>query len=175
MKRLLALLLAGTLCCGMLAGCSNTQKSEPPLPGERPASGEAAAPQGARPEATGPATAQTGDGIVDLTLLSSTMVFAEVYAMKTKPESYVGKTIKMNGLYYAGYNPDLDVYYHFVIVEDATACCAQGLEFRMNGAYTYPGDYPDDQTPVEVTGVWSSYLESGTTFYYIAADELTVL
>lgn len=184
MKRFLAIILVGILCCGMLAGCSDTQNEEPLQSSQRPASGEAVTPSvgavdsaasDAQPEDTTPSAAQAYDGIVDLTQLSSTMVYAEVYNMMMTPEAYIGKTIKMNGLYYASNNPELEIYYHFVIIEDATACCAQGLEFILNGEHTYPDDYPEDETPVEVTGVWGSYEEDGNTYYYIAADDIAVL
>ncbi len=44
------------------------------------------------------APAQSTDGIdVDLTKLSSTMVYSEVYNMMYTPDDYIGKTVKMNG------------------------------------------------------------------------------
>lgn len=36
---------------------------------------------------------------VDLTKLSSTLVYAEVFNMLYSPEDYVGKTVKMNGAF----------------------------------------------------------------------------
>ncbi len=183
MKRLLTIMLAGILCCGTLAGCSGTQKEEPLPSIQSPAALESAQPSDsvveskpdAPPDSAAPSAAQADDGIVDLTQLSSTMVYAEVSNMMMTPEDYIGKTIKMNGLYYASHNPELDIYYHFVIIADATACCSQGLEFLLNGEHTYPDDYPADKTPVEVTGVWGSYEEDGNTYYHIATDEITVL
>ena len=43
-------------------------------------------------------SAQNTDGIdVDLTKLSSTMVYSEVYNMMYTPDDYIGKTVKMKG------------------------------------------------------------------------------
>ena len=43
---------------------------------------------------------QSADGIdVDLTKLSSTMVYSEVYNMLYTPDDYIGQTVKMNGAF----------------------------------------------------------------------------
>lgn len=182
MKKIHTMILIGVLCCGILAGCSGTQSDEGRPPVQSPAPFETVTPSGSatdnKPDAQPgdeSLSAQADSGIVDLTQLSSTMVYAEVYNMMMTPEDYVGRTVKTTGLYYASYNPDLDVYYHFVIIEDATACCVQGLEFILSGEHTYPDDYPADETAVEVSGIWGSYEEEGNTYYYIAADDVTVL
>ena len=107
---------------------------------------------------------------VDLTALSSTMVYAEVNNMMVNPGDYMGKTIKMSGPYYARYYDMTDIYYHYVIVEDATSCCVQGLEFILSGEHCYPDDYPDERDAIEVTGVFKSYDELGKTYYYLAVD-----
>lgn len=112
---------------------------------------------------------------VDLTALSSTMVYAEVYNMTTSPDDYMGKTIKMSGPYYASFYDETDSYYHYVIIEDAAACCQSGLEFIWNGEHNYPNDYPTENTKIEVSGVFGSYEELGQTYYYLAVDEITVL
>lgn len=111
---------------------------------------------------------------VDLTALSSTMVYAEVYNMMTEPESYIGKAIKIRGLYYATYYEPTKQYYHFVVIQDATACCAQGLEFIWL-EHVYPNDFPEDETEIEITGVWESYEEEGQTYYHIMTDAVKVV
>ena len=112
---------------------------------------------------------------IDLTVLSSTMVYAEVYRLMTEPEKYEGKIIKMNGLYYANsYEPT--VYsYHFIVIPDATSCCAQGLEFIWLGEHSYPDDYPEDGTEIEITGKFDGYDDDGNTFYRISTNAIKVL
>ncbi len=104
---------------------------------------------------------------VDLTLMGSDLVYATVYQMMSKPEEYEGKTIRIEGKYYASYYPITDKYYNYCLIADALACCSQGLEFELGGDAVYPGDYPSDQSEVIVTGVFETYTEeAGQTFYY---------
>lgn len=110
--------------------------------------------------------------LVDLTVLSSTMVYAEVYNMMSYPEDYMGKTIKMIGLYYPGYFEETKKTYHFAVISDAAACCSQGIEFMWNGEHKYPDDYPAEGSIIVVTGIFSSYKEGEETYYYVAADEI---
>lgn len=101
---------------------------------------------------------------IDLTSLSSTMVYSEVYYMMVKPEDYVGKTIKMSGLYSAFYDSNYDKYYFACIVQDATACCSQGIEFELTDDYTYPDDYPMDSDLITVVGEFDTYEEDGFSY-----------
>lgn len=104
---------------------------------------------------------------VDLTLMGSDLVYATVYQMMSKPEEYEGKTIRIEGKYYASYYPVTDKYYNYCLIADALACCSQGLEFELGGGAVYPDDYPADQSEVIVTGVFETYTEeAGQTFYY---------
>lgn len=112
---------------------------------------------------------------VDLTVLSSTLVYAEVYNIMVSPEKYIGKTVKMRGSYYASYYEETGKYYHYVIIEDAAACCQQGLEFIWNGEHTYPENYPSDGTEVEVVGTFDTYEELGVSYSYISTDEVQII
>lgn len=104
---------------------------------------------------------------VDLTLMGSDLIYATVYQMMSKPEEYEGKTIRIEGKYYASYYPITDKYYNYCLIADAAACCSQGLEFELGGDAVYPDDYPADQSHVIVTGVFETYTEeAGQTFYY---------
>ena len=111
---------------------------------------------------------------IDLTELSATMVYAEVNSIMTNPDDYIGKTIKMKGPYYTSFFDETNLYYHYVIIEDATACCAQGLEFIWNGEHAYPDDYPNEESRIEVAGVFGSYDELGKTYYYLAVDDVFI-
>ncbi len=104
---------------------------------------------------------------VDLTLMGKDLIYATVYQMMSKPEEYEGKTIRIEGKYYASYYPITDKYYNYCLIADALACCSQGLEFELGGDAVYPDDYPEDQSQVIVTGVFETYTEeAGQTFYY---------
>lgn len=119
-----------------------------------------------------PGASETVD--VDLTLLNSTLVYGEVYNMMYYPEDYMGKTVKARGPYYASLYEETGLYYHFILIEDAAACCQQGLEFIWNG-HTYPDGFPADDTEIEVTGVFGRYEELGETYYYLEVDDVVVV
>ncbi|MBQ7587701.1 MAG: hypothetical protein IJT37_06715 [Lachnospiraceae bacterium] len=106
----------------------------------------------------------TGECDVDLTVLSSTMVYSEVYNMMYYPENYIGKTVKMKGLYAVYHDENTDKFYHACIIQDATACCEQGIEFETTDEYKYPEDYPGQGEEVCVTGIFDTYQEGEYTY-----------
>jgi predicted small lipoprotein YifL len=108
---------------------------------------------------------------IDLTKLSSTMVFSEVYNMMLSPEEYVGKTIKAEGIFQVFQDSDNTNFYALVIA-DATACCQQGLELIWDGDPAYPDDYPKENSEIEITGVYKSYVEEGNTYYYVLVNDV---
>ena len=180
MKRLLCLLLAVcmtlSLCaCGKDVGNDTLSSDEEasasaesiPMPKEQETSEESEQPQA------------SSNGVeVDLTVLSSTMVYSDVYNMLYyDQESYYGKTVKANGIF-AIYQmvvdgvtqPDPVAY--ACIIADATACCAEGMEFVLEGDYTYPDDYPELGTEITVIGEFQSYEENGMTGYHLVNARL---
>lgn len=100
---------------------------------------------------------QATDIDIDLTRLSSTMVYSEVYNMMNSPESYVGKMVRMNGKLAVYKYPERN--YYTCIIKDATACCQQGMEFLWAGNHKYPDDYPNEGDGIIVTGVFDIYYE----------------
>ena len=105
------------------------------------------------------------DGIdVDLTVLSSTMVYSEVYNMMTVPEEYLGRTVKMQGLFAIYCDEATGNLYFACLVQDATACCAQGIEFILSDGRVYPDDYPEAGEEICVVGVFDTYQEGPYTY-----------
>ena len=180
MKRIFCLLLAAcmavSLCaCGKDVGndtlSSDEEASAPtesiPTPKEQETSGESEQPQA------------SADGVeVDLTVLSSTMVYSEVYNMLyNDPAHYLGKTVKARGTFSiyqlvtdGVLQPDPVSY--ACIISDAAACCAEGMEFVLKGDLTYPDDYPELGTEITVIGEFQSYEENGMTWYHLANARL---
>lgn len=109
---------------------------------------------------------------VDLTTMSSTMVYAEVYNIMQNPQEYLGKTIRVKGIYTTSFYEATGLNYQYVLIVDAAACCQQGLEFIWNGDHTYPDDYPTVGTEIDVTGIFGSYTELDITYYYLAVDAI---
>lgn len=160
---LLALTLAG---CGQSQGNAGNSGSENNGNGgdTRTDAGEDSS-EGAEKDAK--AALSSGEADYDLTAMTSEMVYATVYQMMNAPESYVGKTVKMKGTYAASYYEPTEKYYHYCVIQDATACCAQGLEFVWDdGNHAYPEEYPQEDTEIVVEGVFETYTEEGDSYVY---------
>jgi len=108
---------------------------------------------------------------IDLTTMKKTMVYATVNDMMMHPDKYMGKTMKMSGLHDRSYDYQTGKYYHYVVIEDATACCQQGMEFVLPEQYKEE-DYPKLNTKIDVVGVFDSYDEDGVSYFYIEAERV---
>lgn len=106
---------------------------------------------------------------LDLTKLSATMVFSEVYNIMVNPDSCMGKTIRMKGLVAIYHDETKDTDYYSCIVQDATACCAQGIEFKLADNYRFPDDYPPEGSEITVRGRFDVYKE-GEYKYAVLKD-----
>ena len=144
-KTLLTALLLAVLLLTLCACGGGEQASAP-------------APESGAGTASAPAAVD-----VDLTQLSSTMVYSEVYNIMMAPEDYVGKIIRMEGQCVSAYYEPTDATYYSIIIQDATACCAQGIEYVLGGGQAYP----EDGGEATVTGRFESYDEEGTTWYHL--------
>lgn len=155
MKKILCLILA-LLMTVFFAGCGSNTGSKNPNKTE----GE-------------------GNIDIDLTMLSSTMVYSEVYNMMTEPENYIGKTVKMNGpfaIYQAvdeNGQPVPNRIYFACVIADATACCQQGLEFVLSGDFKYPDDYPELGRDITVVGEFQTYIEDQYLYCHLVNAEIT--
>ena len=96
---------------------------------------------------------------LDLTKLSGTVVYSQVYDMLMEPEAYLGQKVKLKGNFSYFQDPDTKQEYFAAVIADATACCAQGIEFVWRGEHSYPRDYPPLDTEITVTGIFDTYNE----------------
>ena len=184
MKRLFCLLLAA---CMMLSLCACGKDSEKAAGNDVSSSDEeSSAPteiiptpnEPETPEGSEPSQPSAGKVDVDLTVLSSTMVYSEVYNMLyNDPAHYLGKTVKAKGTFSiyqlvtdGVLQPDPVSY--ACIISDAAACCAEGMEFVLEGDLTYPDDYPELGTEITVIGEFQPYEENGMTRYHLVNARL---
>ncbi len=107
---------------------------------------------------------------VDLTKLSSTMVYAVVNDMMVRPNEYLGKKVRMSGAMSTYHDDDTGNTYYACIIKDATACCAQGIEFSTTEEYDV-ADYPPDGNDLTVVGRYDLYEENGYQ-YCILQDSI---
>lgn len=171
MKRLLCLLLAALTVFG-LGACGKKSGAETAFPAtasEEPKPLQTLPLETGEREQTAPTADTAESAFVDLTALSSTMVYGEVFAMMSSPEDYVGKTVKMQGifskgqLYAAGSLNDGGTVFACVI-QDAAACCAQGIPFELAGDHSYPQDYPELGDAITVVGTFEIHQQEGMRF-----------
>ena len=144
------------LLCLSLVGCGNSSTA-----GESVGNAGKTAQDAVQTQSSGstrtPETASAETVDVDLTKLGSTMVYSEVYNMMNTPENYMGKRVRMKGAFAVAQGDDK--YYYACLISDATACCAQGIEFVLREERAYPDDYPQEGTEITVTGVFDTYNE----------------
>ena len=96
---------------------------------------------------------------IDLTLLSSTLVYSQVFQMIVSPEDFMGKTIKIHGLCTCYHSELANKDYYSCYVQDAAACCSQGIAFTLNDSYAFPGDYPENNEEITLIGTFGTYQE----------------
>ena len=190
MKQLFCLLLAVCMAVSLCACGKDSEKdAETDIPSSNeeisapaeiiPTPDEQETPNEQQAQEEPEQTQTSADGVdVDLTVLSSTMVYSEVYNMLYyDQESYYGKTVKANGIFAIyqmvvdGVTQPAPVAYACIIA-DATACCAEGMEFVLEGDYTYPDDYPELGAEITVIGEFQPYEENGVTWYHLVNARL---
>ena len=153
MKKLFCLLLAALLLC-TLAACGHEDTAQKP----------------AAEDAEGTSAVD-----IDLTALSGIMVYSEVNSMISFPDNYIGKTVKMQGQFTIYQSTDEngafipDKMFFACMIADATACCAQGLEFALAGEPVYPDDYPELGAEITVAGTFEWYEEDGCRYYRLGS------
>lgn len=101
---------------------------------------------------------------LDLTKLSSTLIYSEVYNMLITPDDYKGKIVKMKGQFNQYTDEQTGKTYNAVIIPDATACCQQGLEFELQNK-TNPNF--EQGTEITVVGTFDTYSEGELLYCHL--------
>ncbi|MBW9212997.1 MULTISPECIES: hypothetical protein [Terrabacteria group] len=85
-------------------------------------------------------TTPKSDVQVDLTQLSSTMVYSEVSQMLMQPEDYIGKSVRIKGMIVHFKDEKTQKTYVSCLIMDALKCCQQGIEFELKENTKLPRD-----------------------------------
>ena len=110
-----------------------------------------------------------GNGVLDMTKMSDTLIYSTIENMKKTPEGYLGMTIRISGSYVKSYFDETANYYHVVTGADSTGCCSWGYEFLLDENKM---SYPADNTKITIQGKIKSYNELGIDYYYIDVEEM---
>lgn len=100
---------------------------------------------------------------LNITDMSTTMVFAQLQNITYNPDSYEGVTLRMRGQFTSVFIPEDDAQYFACYVLDDTGCCTEGFEFTADGL-TYPDDYPEEGEFITVEGVITLYEKDGQLY-----------
>ena len=154
MKKIIAIVLALVLSLSFVACSKNSDKNENST-------------SKTTTENTTKATETTTEAKsvdLDLTALSSTVVYSEVYNMLISPDDYKGKIIKMKGQFNQYTDEETGKIYNAVIIPDATACCQQGLEFQLadKSNPTF-----EQGTEITVKGSFNTYSDGKFIYCYL--------
>lgn len=103
---------------------------------------------------------------IDLSSLSSTMVFAQIFNIVIEPEKYNGKKIRMKGVVSIFNDAERKNSFYACIVKDATACCSQGFDFVLSEEAAL-GGYPVDGKEITLTGTFRELMEGDISHYMI--------
>lgn len=150
MKKIIAIILALVLALSFVACSKNSDKND-----------------NSNSKSTTKATKTTTEAKsvdLDLTQLSSTVVYSEVYNMLITPDDYKGKIIKMKGQFNQYTDDETGKIYNSVIIPDATACCQQGLEFELSDK-TNPNF--EQNTEITVVGTFDTYSDGKFLYCYL--------
>ena len=110
---------------------------------------------------------------IDLSRYSITMAQAELYNMMMEPERYEGKKVRLHGAFDVfEYEEHGAVHQSYAcIIQDATACCAQGMEFVLASG-SYPDDYPRIGEECTITGRYHVEEVDGLSYIRLVDSEL---
>jgi hypothetical protein len=109
---------------------------------------------------------------IDLSRMSSTMVYTMVYKMVTEPEKFVGKTIKMKGIFSSYVDEETNRRFFGCVIKDALACCSQGLAFELAKPRKYPSEYPSEGASITIIGTFEFEKEEDGIGFPIIKDAI---
>ena len=89
---------------------------------------------------------------IDISRMSGTMVYGQVYQMVMYPSKYLGKHIKMKGIFSSYYDEEQERRFYGCVIQDALACCSQGLAFELAKPRKFPKEYPAEGAIITITG-----------------------
>ena len=110
----------------------------------------------------------------DLSNYNFTMISSFFFQMLIEPETYENKTFKIKGKFQSFENEEdpAALPYFSVIMNDATMCCQEGIDFIWEGNHKWPADYPQQDQVITIVGKYIVTETDGFTYNYILASDI---
>lgn len=104
--------------------------------------------------------------------ITEKMFVAQINDIYLNPQNYLGKTIRLEGMFKSTANLSTGDSYRFVY-RNGPGCCGTDTMpgFEVKG----DGNYPEDNAWVRATGVLEEYEENGKPYFQLRLKELKVL
>ncbi len=106
---------------------------------------------------------ETAEISYDLSSLNETIAYSQLINIIKDPEDYLGKGIRLKGIYTANFNPFSKSYNYTVTIQDNTQCCAQGIEFILKDN----ASYPEKGEKITLSGVIDLFKEGKHSYVYL--------
>jgi uncharacterized membrane protein YcgQ (UPF0703/DUF1980 family) len=139
-------------------------------------SGAAAGPPGSPPENAPAASAKEEAPQEKILEIREKMFIAQTNEVYLNAEDYLGRTIKLEGLFK---EEEYENQNHCYVLRYGPGCCGNdgnaGFEVAWEDSGAAPRGYPRIDDWVEALGVLKTYEEDGYSYLYIALSNLRVL
>jgi hypothetical protein len=105
----------------------------------------------------------------DFSVLSKTVVYGLVYDVLVNAENYVGKFLKLRGVYMP-YQEENGETYHLLLVYDENACCEMAVELLPTKGSA--PSFPEANDTIEVSGLVDICNDNGTRFVALRINQV---
>lgn len=165
MKRLIAICIILALL--LLTGCGRDVPDA-----DKPGSNLTAPGEYDRNPAQENAVMLSGSAGIDVDVTEK-MYVAYINEIYVNTEDYIGKTIRIQGMFQAYTDQNTGITYYYVY-RTGPGCC--GNDGAMCGfEFTWDGDIPADNDWIEVVGSLRTYDEDGWTYLTLDAESVAVM
>jgi uncharacterized membrane protein YcgQ (UPF0703/DUF1980 family) len=156
------------ICFFLVSGCGNKE-----APGDR---APAAAPEISVADSPSAAPVKEGSPPEKIVEIREKMFIAQTNEIYLNAEDYLGKTIKLEGLFKW---EEYENRKHCFVLRYGPGCCGYDGNAGFEVAWEGPGkrlpEYPLPDDWVEAAGVLKAYEKDGYSYLYIALSSLRVL
>ena len=166
--RLLAVLLLTCLLCA----CTKPAPSSQPPAFSEPDPSQPANADGSNPQNIKVQKAPKLEKITGVVEIKEKMFIAQTNDVYLNPGEYMGKTIKLEGLFKREHYMNEE---HCFVLRYGPGCCGNDGNAGFEVAWENAAPYPQENDWVSAQGVLKMYNEDGFLYMYIALQELTPL